>query len=108
MYLSKAVFLDRTNRETAVKNARKAAADMKKNKTSIWVYPEGTRANTPELNLLPFKKGAFYMAAQANVPIIPIVVQNYNHLYDQKSKRFGHGNIKIKGRLSISVLLLSS
>ncbi|KAG0765691.1 hypothetical protein G6F57_000509 [Rhizopus arrhizus] len=96
MYLSKAVFLDRTNRETAVKNARKAAADMKKNKTSIWVYPEGTRANTPELNLLPFKKGAFYMAAQANVPIIPIVVQNYNHLYDQKSKRFGHGNIKIK------------
>ncbi|KAG1445650.1 hypothetical protein G6F56_009839 [Rhizopus delemar] len=96
MYLSKTVFLDRANRDSAVKNARKAAAEMKRTKTSIWIYPEGSRQNTPERDFLPFKKGAFYMAAQANVPVIPIVVQNYNHIYDKKSKRFGHGDVKIR------------
>ncbi|KAI9259091.1 hypothetical protein BY458DRAFT_460308 [Sporodiniella umbellata] len=96
MYFSKTIFLDRANRDSAVKNARDAASQMKKNKTSIWIFPEGTRQNTPDRDLLPFKKGAFYMAAQANVPVIPIVVQNYNHLYDKKCKRFGHGEIKIK------------
>ncbi|CEG66941.1 hypothetical protein RMATCC62417_03432 [Rhizopus microsporus] len=96
MYLSKAIFLDRANRETAVAQARKAAEDMKKSRTSIWIYPEGTRSHSSELDLLPFKKGAFYMAVQAKVPIIPIVIQNYHHLYDQKSKTFKHGDIKIK------------
>lgn len=98
VYLSKAIFLDRANRETAVAQARKAAEDMKKSRTSIWIYPEGTRSHSAELDLLPFKKGAFYMAVQAKAPIVPIVVQNYHHLYDQKSKTFKHGDIKIKSK----------
>ncbi|HTG93926.1 MAG TPA: lysophospholipid acyltransferase family protein, partial [Pyrinomonadaceae bacterium] len=35
---------------------------------------EGTRAKPGEL--LPFKKGAFYMAQQAGVPVVPIAIRN--------------------------------
>ncbi|KAI8078279.1 uncharacterized protein B0P05DRAFT_543168 [Gilbertella persicaria] len=96
MMLSKAVFLDRGNRESAIKEAKNAAKDIHKKKTSVWIFPEGTRGNSAEIDLLPFKKGAFYMAAQAKVPIVPIVIANYKDIYHTKSKRFGHGDIKIK------------
>ncbi|KAG2218843.1 hypothetical protein INT45_007610 [Circinella minor] len=96
MTLSKAIFLDRKNRESAVKEAKQAAQDIHNKKTSVWLFPEGTRGFADKLDLLPFKKGAFYMAVQARVPIVPIVIANYNHLYDSKAKRFNPGNVKIK------------
>jgi 1-acyl-sn-glycerol-3-phosphate acyltransferase len=36
------------------------------------VFPEGTRSRTGEL--LPFKKGAFIMAIQAEAPIVPVAI----------------------------------
>lgn len=36
------------------------------------------------------------MAVQARVPIVPIVIANYNHLYNSKAKRFHSGTVKIK------------
>jgi 1-acyl-sn-glycerol-3-phosphate acyltransferase len=38
------------------------------------VCPEGTRAQPGEM--LPFKKGAFHMAVEAGVPIVPIALKN--------------------------------
>ncbi|KAH8556060.1 hypothetical protein BGW37DRAFT_479670 [Umbelopsis sp. PMI_123] len=96
MSLSKAIFLDRSNRDSAVASAKKAAEDIHKNQTSVWIFPEGTRGHPREINMLPFKKGAFHMAVQAGVPIIPIVIANYNHLYDSKARRFNSGVVPIK------------
>lgn len=42
---------------------------------SLWVFPEGTRSNLPFPDLLPFKKGAFHLAVQAQVPIVPVVCE---------------------------------
>ncbi|SAL97493.1 hypothetical protein [Absidia glauca] len=96
MTLSNAIFLDRKNRESAVKEARQAAEDIHKKKTSVWLYPEGTRGCPLEIDMLPFKKGAFYMAVQARVPIIPIVIGNYQNVYNSKARHFTTGNVKIK------------
>ena len=43
--------------------------------TSIWIFPEGTR-NAGE-HLMAFKKGAFHMAIEAGVPIVPVCVSRY-------------------------------
>ena len=42
---------------------------------SLWVFVEGTRSHGKGLG--PFKKGAFQMAINAGVPILPICVNNY-------------------------------
>lgn len=42
---------------------------------SIWMFPEGTRRRTNDA-MLPFKSGAFRVAAAAGVPIVPVVVSS--------------------------------
>lgn len=90
------IFVDRSNHNDAVAQARQAAEQMIEKKTSIWAFPEGTRSGGQEIDLLPFKKGVFYTAVQAKVPIVPVVIANYKHIYDTKKKHFTHGTVNIK------------
>ncbi|KAI8976773.1 hypothetical protein BDB01DRAFT_727405 [Pilobolus umbonatus] len=102
MTLANVFFVDRGNRQSAVQSARRAAESIVKKKMSVFIYPEGTRSHESDLQLLPFKKGAFYMAVQAHVPIVPIVFANYHDLYDSKLKRFKRGTIYCKVLPAIS------
>ena len=65
--------IDRTNRESAIRTTE-AAAERIQSGVSFAVFVEGTRAKPREL--LPFKKGAFYMARQAGVPVVPVAIRN--------------------------------
>jgi 1-acyl-sn-glycerol-3-phosphate acyltransferase len=65
--------IDRTNRERAVQTM-KAATDRLRSGISFGVFAEGTRALPHQF--LPFKKGAFYMAAEAGVSIVPVAIKN--------------------------------
>ena len=65
--------IDRTNRERAIRTAE-AAAKRIQSGISFAVFVEGTRAKPGQL--LPFKKGAFYMARQADVPVVPVAIKN--------------------------------
>ncbi|KAK0569632.1 1-acylglycerol-3-phosphate O-acyltransferase [Tilletia horrida] len=95
MTLSGAVFINRKNRKDAVKAMDMVGKSMKKRNLSLWIFPEGTRSNLPVPDLLPFKKGAFHLAIQAQVPIVPVVCENYYRIFDSKS-RFDSGTIRIK------------
>jgi 1-acyl-sn-glycerol-3-phosphate acyltransferase len=61
--------IDRTNRESALRTT-KAATDRLRTGISFGVFAEGTRARPGEL--LPFKKGGFYMAVEAGVAVVPV------------------------------------
>ena len=65
--------IDRTNRESALRTTR-AAAERIKSGVSFAVFVEGTHTKPGEL--LPFKKGAFYMARVAGVPVVPVAIKN--------------------------------
>ena len=66
------VAVERDNRERAMASIDRAAASIREG-NSFLIFPEGTRSKTAEL--LPFKKGGFIMAIEAQVPIVPVAVQ---------------------------------
>ncbi|GAA5972683.1 hypothetical protein JCM8115_006498 [Rhodotorula mucilaginosa] len=108
MYLSKAVFVNRAKREDAVKVFAKVASEMKRKSLSLFIFPEGTRSASAVPSLLPFKKGAFHLAVQAQLPIVPIVCENYAHVYHAKSKCFDGGEIVVRVLPPISTEGLTS
>jgi len=70
----------------------------------VLFFPEGTRSNFDKPNLLLFKKGAFHLAVQAKIPIVPVVAMNYSSILSLKWKRFDAGEIRIKGKALKSCL----
>jgi 1-acyl-sn-glycerol-3-phosphate acyltransferase len=46
----------------------------------VLIYPEGTYA--PTRQLLPFKRGAFQLAIEARVPVVPVVIEGTTQLLD--------------------------
>ena len=66
------IALDRGRAGSAVQQA----IDMFEEQDSFYfaLAPEGTRTPTPRLR--PFKKGAFHIAMQAGVPVVPVVFRN--------------------------------
>ena len=108
MALSGTVFIDRANRTTALKAFEGAAAEMRRQRQSVFIFPEGTRSNAEEPMLLGFKKGAFHLAIQAGVPIVPIVTGCYWGVLGVREWRFRRGRIPVIGALFEFYLDLSS
>ena len=69
--------IDRSNRERAMQTVGEATKRLRAG-VSFGVFAEGTRARPGEL--LPFKKGAFYMAVETKVPIIPVAIRHTDAL----------------------------
>jgi putative phosphoserine phosphatase / 1-acylglycerol-3-phosphate O-acyltransferase len=70
--LMKVAFIDRGDAKKAIETM-KSVVDLAKDGISIVIAPEGTRS---QKGLLPFKKGAFHMAMEAGIPIVPVVLRN--------------------------------
>lgn len=68
------VYIDRSNSASAIDAMTPLVDAMRNEGKSVVLAPEGTRTISPKLG--PFKKGAFHLAMQAGVPIVPIVIRN--------------------------------
>ena len=84
--------IDRTNRESAIRTTEAAARRIQSG-VSFAVFVEGTRAKPGEL--LPFKKGAFYMARQAGVPVVPVAIKNSDVLMGKGTGEARSGTIEM-------------
>ena len=69
--------IDRSNRERALETVR-VATERIRSGVSFGVFAEGTRARPGQL--LPFKKGAFYMAVETGVSVVPVAIKNTDDL----------------------------
>ena len=67
------ISIDRSNREQAYQGLRRAGEQMRREGSVVVIFPEGTRSRTGRMQ--PFKRGAFNLASETGVPIVPTVVQ---------------------------------
>ena len=84
--------VDRSNREAAIESVRKAARVAREG-ASFLIAPEGTRSRTGKV--LPFKKGAFYLAIDSGVPVQPVVVRGVHELMPPGSFSIRSGTIEL-------------
>ncbi len=73
LILARFPFIDRQSSEQGRRSMNQLAERIQREKLNIVIFPEGTRS--PEGTLLPFKKGAFILAIQAQVPIVPVAIE---------------------------------
>ncbi|HOG35969.1 MAG TPA: lysophospholipid acyltransferase family protein [Paludibacteraceae bacterium] len=65
------IFIDRSNAVQAKKSIEKAEASLRHG-ASVVLFPEGRRTRTGELQ--PFKRGAFFLALNLNLEVVPITI----------------------------------
>ncbi|KAM9267514.1 1-acyl-sn-glycerol-3-phosphate acyltransferase alpha-like [Morus bassanus] len=93
-WLSGIIFINRHKREDAIDVISQTARTMRRENLRVLVFPEGTRNQAK--SMLPFKRGAFHLAVQAQVPIFPIVISPYRDFFSSKDKKFTSGTCTIR------------
>jgi len=91
--LAHVVPIDRSNRERAVESAKRGADELRRGH-SLMAFPEGTR--TVDGRVKDFKKGVFYMAIEAGVPIVPVVVNDTRLVMRKGVKRAVPGAVYLE------------
>ncbi|XP_045419888.1 1-acyl-sn-glycerol-3-phosphate acyltransferase beta isoform X1 [Lemur catta] len=94
MYLGGVHFINRQRSSTAMTMMAELGERMVRENLKVWIYPEGTRNDNGDL--LPFKKGAFYLAIQAQVPILPVVYSSFSSFYNTRTKLFTSGTMTVQ------------
>ncbi|XP_078686357.1 1-acyl-sn-glycerol-3-phosphate acyltransferase alpha-like [Branchiostoma floridae x Branchiostoma belcheri] len=90
-WLCGTIFIDRLNPEKARDTMDQTAEILHTKNIKLWIFPEGTRNHNG--SMLPFKKGAFYLAVQAQIPIVPVVFSSFSHFYNKKERKFETGRV---------------
>ena len=76
-WLSGNIMIDRKNSGKARNTLDIAAHRIAKKKTSVWLFPEGTRSYGR--GILPFKQGAFRLAKTTNEPVVMVTASNLHN-----------------------------
>ncbi len=76
------IYIDRSNREKALASIN-AAKERIKNGTGVLFFPEGTRSRDGLLHA--FKKGAFKMALDMGLPILPVTITGTRRILPPKT-----------------------
>ncbi|WP_315338692.1 lysophospholipid acyltransferase family protein [Pseudomonas grimontii] len=78
-WLTGSLFIDRNSPRASIGSLRKIAKRVVAENTSLWIFPEGTRNHGGEMQ--PFKSGAFRIAKDIGVGIIPVTISPaVNHI----------------------------
>jgi len=92
MRMADMAFIDRGHTGKAI-DALKPAVDRLKQGLCVAIAPEGTRSWSPKVG--PFKKGAFHMARQAGVPVVPVVIRNAGEVMGRNDQTMREGKVQV-------------
>lgn len=70
-WLAGNLLINRKNKAKAWETMAQVARQVKEQHCSVYIFPEGTRSRGR--GLMPFKSGAFALAIESGLPIVPIV-----------------------------------
>ena len=88
------VLIDRKNTASAIEAMTPLVDAMRVEGKSVALSPEGTRSISPKL--AAFKKGAFHLAMQAGVPIVPIVIHNSGDVQPKGDLLYHPGTVQVE------------
>lgn len=86
------VFIDRANPDRARSAINRALPDIR-GRTGILFFPEGTRSRSGEL--MRFKKGAFRVAIERGLPVLPMTVTGTRDILPADSLRIRPGRVRL-------------
>ncbi|WP_281862729.1 lysophospholipid acyltransferase family protein [Planomicrobium okeanokoites] len=87
------VFIDRTDRRSALKSISDTAEKLKEGH-SILIFPEGTRSKGNGLG--EFKAGFMRIAADAGVPILPLAIQGTADIMEKNNNKIKPAQVRLQ------------
>jgi len=87
--MAKYITIDRGNEESKIEMLEKSFNCLKKG-ISIMIFPEGTRSLNNQIGF--FKRGAFQLALQAKVPLLPVLIDGTGGILPKHGLIFNCGH----------------
>ncbi len=88
------ILIERGSPTEAMSKVRAQGREWLSKGVSVAIFPEGTRSRSGEL--LKFKSGAFRLAQEAGVEILPVVAHGTGSLISPKGLMGCHGRVKLR------------
>ncbi len=89
---SPSVIVDQSHPRRSLASMQRAGRQIRQG-LSVIIFPEGKRSY--QRDLLPFKKGAFLLAMEAGVPIVPVTIVDAYRLFHEKRRLARPGIIHV-------------
>jgi 1-acyl-sn-glycerol-3-phosphate acyltransferase len=91
--LAHIVTIDRSDRESAIASTKRGAEELRRGH-SLMAFPEGTRS--ADGRVAEFKKGIFFMAVEAGVPIAPVAINDTGSVLGKGAGRCLPGDVSLE------------
>jgi 1-acyl-sn-glycerol-3-phosphate acyltransferase len=86
-------FVERFEAQRGVEDTARVVKATRQGRTMVF-FPEGTFGREPGLR--PFRMGAFVVAAQANVPVVPVAIRGTRSLLRSEQWFIRRGMVQIR------------
>lgn len=86
------LFVERRDPEGGIEDTRRALEAARKGRSLVF-FPEGTFTRAP--GLLPFRLGAFVIAAQQNLPVLPLAMHGTRSILRSDQWLPRHGSVTV-------------
>jgi 1-acyl-sn-glycerol-3-phosphate acyltransferase len=94
MRMGQYIPVSRTRSREEAEKSIAIAAGVLRNGVNIFLFPEGTRSS--DGNLLPFRKGGFFLAAETGAPMVPMIIRGTDKMMRKGSLKVDPGEAIVR------------